>query len=315
MNNDAVIDREQAELYDRQIRLWGVEAQRRLQGSKVLVCGIRGLNLEVAKNLVLAGLNLVIQDSSNIFADDLSANFFFTNEDIGSKRADVACARIQDLNHYATVQSELRPLSELDDNFFNSFSVILLSDCLEEQALRINKLCHNNKSSFYWTESFGLEGLFLIDLGDSFEYKNDSEKNLTIEKISYPTLLDVLSKPWSQSVTKFSPLSITFIKFRIISIFRTINNGKYPNINDLQTIKTLTTDLLVQHALEPNLLSDNEIESICITSTLLNMSVCAVIGGFLAQEVIKATSHVGKPMMNVFVFSAIDCIGRTISIL
>ena len=37
----------QSELYDRQIRLWGFEAQRRLQESKIVICSIRGLNLEV----------------------------------------------------------------------------------------------------------------------------------------------------------------------------------------------------------------------------------------------------------------------------
>jgi ubiquitin-like 1-activating enzyme E1 A len=33
--------------YDRQIRVWGAEAQSRIKESKVLVCGLRGLNIEV----------------------------------------------------------------------------------------------------------------------------------------------------------------------------------------------------------------------------------------------------------------------------
>ncbi len=39
-------DRE-AEVYDRQIRLWGVEAQRRMQSSKVLLCGLTASVAEV----------------------------------------------------------------------------------------------------------------------------------------------------------------------------------------------------------------------------------------------------------------------------
>ena len=39
---------EESEVYDRQIRLWGVEAQRRMQSSKVLICGITALQAEVS---------------------------------------------------------------------------------------------------------------------------------------------------------------------------------------------------------------------------------------------------------------------------
>ena len=35
-----LLGEKQAELYDRQIRLWGVEAQAKMQSSKVLICGI-----------------------------------------------------------------------------------------------------------------------------------------------------------------------------------------------------------------------------------------------------------------------------------
>jgi L-fucose isomerase-like protein len=35
------------ERYDRQIRVWGAEAQARLQNSRVLICGLQNLNIEV----------------------------------------------------------------------------------------------------------------------------------------------------------------------------------------------------------------------------------------------------------------------------
>jgi hypothetical protein len=37
----------EAQRYDRQIRVWGAEAQSRIQSSRVLVCGMRCLNPEV----------------------------------------------------------------------------------------------------------------------------------------------------------------------------------------------------------------------------------------------------------------------------
>lgn len=40
------------------------------------------------------------------------------------------------------------------------------------------------------------------------------------------------------------------------------------------------------------------------------MPVCSIVGGFLSQEVVKAVSAVGVPMMNVFVFSLADGVGK-----
>eukprot|EP01032_Pedospumella_encystans_P027908 gene27908-31524_t len=36
----------EAQRYDRQIRVWGAEAQSRIQNSRVLVCGLSNMNVE-----------------------------------------------------------------------------------------------------------------------------------------------------------------------------------------------------------------------------------------------------------------------------
>ena len=40
---------EEAAVYDRQLRVWGVEAQQRMRSSKVLVLGCRGAAIEVRR--------------------------------------------------------------------------------------------------------------------------------------------------------------------------------------------------------------------------------------------------------------------------
>ena len=47
MSGESALSSTEAELYDRQIRLWGVEAQKRLRSAKVLVVGVSDVNLEV----------------------------------------------------------------------------------------------------------------------------------------------------------------------------------------------------------------------------------------------------------------------------
>jgi len=78
------ITEEEAALYDRQIRLWGADAQKRIRAANVLLAGFRGILTEVCKNLVLAGVNNVtILDQDPVQASDLGAQFFLREEDQG----------------------------------------------------------------------------------------------------------------------------------------------------------------------------------------------------------------------------------------
>ena len=163
-----MLSREETDRYDRQIRVWGAEAQTRIRDSVVFVAGLNGLHPEVIKNIVLAGesfadaqitqslirlltvsslqlgVSIVIQDTRNVTDDDLSSNFFLNINDVGKPMAAAALHRIQELNNYATVKVESRPLNDLNGNYFDQFNVILLSDYVQEaEALRINNFVRN----------------------------------------------------------------------------------------------------------------------------------------------------------------------------
>ncbi|XP_051632671.1 collagen alpha-1(I) chain-like isoform X2 [Manacus candei] len=70
------ISEEEAAQYDRQIRLWGLEAQKRLRASRVLLVGLRGLGAEVAKNLILAGVRgVTLLDHRQVSQDDPCSQF------------------------------------------------------------------------------------------------------------------------------------------------------------------------------------------------------------------------------------------------
>ena len=68
------------------------DAQNRIQKSKVLICGLRGLHVEVVKNIVLAGMNITIQDADPVKIQDLAHNFFLTESDVGKNvSASILC--------------------------------------------------------------------------------------------------------------------------------------------------------------------------------------------------------------------------------
>ena len=81
MRVDKEITEDEAALYDRQIRLWGVDAQKKILSSKVLLINMQGLGAEVAKNLVLSGINsLTLLDSNDVHEDDLNYNFLIRSK-------------------------------------------------------------------------------------------------------------------------------------------------------------------------------------------------------------------------------------------
>jgi ubiquitin-like 1-activating enzyme E1 A len=316
----------QSKLYDRQIRLWGQEAQSRMQSSRVLVCGFRGLHCEVVKNIVLAGISVVIQDSQLVQVEDLSANFFFTAEDIGVNRANAALARVQDLNGYTSVAAETRSVDDLPDDYFRQFSVVLTSEVTEQCALRINALCRTPTSTsssssssgssstntvFFWSGCFATEGWFICDFGDVFEYKNDPPNDKEIKAKAYPSLKDVLRIQWKDLVSKHFPISDTFIKSRLLSKFQDIySRSPIVSQEDAAAIKELSSRLLIENGLDIDTLDNSKLESLLQSNDGMVPVITPVIGGFLAQEVMKGVSRVGEPMRNIFVFTGEDCIAK-----
>src|SRR5271167_652730 len=71
-------------LYDRQLRLWGIEAQNRMRKANVLLITMKALGNEIAKNLVLAGIgSLTVMDSDVVTERDIESEFLVVEEDIG----------------------------------------------------------------------------------------------------------------------------------------------------------------------------------------------------------------------------------------
>ncbi len=212
------------EVYDRQIRLWGVEAQKRMQEARVLVCGVRGMNIEVLKNIILAGSNAVVIDDDNVVVDDLHSNYFLNEKDLGKNIAEATVVQLRNLNKFTTIEHRNIPISEIEDSYFENFTVVLISsDKIDDNlAIKINQLCRvsKNETGFFLSGSFGEEGWFLSDLGDNFRYKEDPPNNQEFKNKAFQSLQDIYSSNLSQFNTRLNPLSKTFVKSRIISLFK-----------------------------------------------------------------------------------------------
>ena len=59
----------------------------RMQNSSVLISGMKGLGMEIAKNVILSGVKSVtLHDTENVSMADLGSQFFLRESDIGINR-------------------------------------------------------------------------------------------------------------------------------------------------------------------------------------------------------------------------------------
>ncbi|MEM1873545.1 MAG: ThiF family adenylyltransferase, partial [Acidilobaceae archaeon] len=79
------------ERYDRQLRLFGVEAQEKLKKSRVLVVGLGGLGSPAAMYLAAAGVGeLVLVDSERVELSNLNRQVLYSTRDLGRLKTEVA---------------------------------------------------------------------------------------------------------------------------------------------------------------------------------------------------------------------------------
>ncbi|KAF8142524.1 hypothetical protein K438DRAFT_1418299, partial [Mycena galopus ATCC 62051] len=79
-------------------------AMKKMAASNVLIVGVQGLSVEIAKNIALAGVKAVtIFDPEPVTPQDLSSQFFRREEDISESYADATVPRLPELNAYVPV--------------------------------------------------------------------------------------------------------------------------------------------------------------------------------------------------------------------
>ncbi|KAF2457237.1 hypothetical protein BDY21DRAFT_345312 [Lineolata rhizophorae] len=158
-------------LYDRQIRLWGVKAQEQIRTANILLVSIKALASEVAKNLVLAGIgSLTIVDPEHVTEDDLGAQFFVTEDDVGKNRAEAAAPRIRKLNPRVAVHTHNIPLTTQPPSFFSSYQLVIACDLPFATLCAIDAAARLAGTPFYAGGAHGMYGFVFADLGAAHDF-------------------------------------------------------------------------------------------------------------------------------------------------
>eukprot|EP01132_Coremiostelium_polycephalum_P005670 gene5670-7056_t len=137
-------------LYSRQRYVLGDFAMSRLSKSDVFLSGLGGVGVEIAKNLILAGLkSITLHDTTPVTNDDLSTQFYIDESQYGKNRAIVSQHFLSELNPYVKVNTSQLSFDDilLDLSFLLQFKCVILTE----------------------SDSYGLFGWVFSDFGINFK--------------------------------------------------------------------------------------------------------------------------------------------------
>uniref|UniRef100_A0A8C1GMX9 SUMO-activating enzyme subunit 1 n=1 Tax=Cyprinus carpio TaxID=7962 RepID=A0A8C1GMX9_CYPCA len=328
---DNIISEEEAAQYDRQIRLWGLDAQKRLRGSRVLLVGLRGLGAEVAKNLILAGVKgLTLLDHEQVTEESRRAQFLIPVDADGQNQAQASLERAQLLNPMVEVKADTDAVESKPDYFFFQFDAVCLTRCSKDLMVRVDQLCASRNIKVFCGDVYGYHGYMFSDLGQEHHYveekpkvvkgsneandgpeakkpKVDPNETTMVKKtISFSSLKEALEVDWTNEKAK-SSLKRTpadYFLLQVLLKFRT-DKGRDPQpdsfAEDSQLLLQIRDDVLETMGLSSELLP-NTFVSYCFSEMA---PVCAVVGGVLGQEIVKALSQRDAPHRNFFFFDGL----------
>lgn len=316
----AAISEGEAAVYDRQLRLWGVEAQQRLLKSKVLIWGVEGCNVEVCKNLVLAGVPLVIRDHCLVSMEDVAFNYFLREEDLGKSRAACAAERIREMNPLCEVVCDMKAPEELEstdaqrDALQGTTMVCVTLGVLgwnTDQARAIDSTCRAVGSGFMLSVTCGELAFFFTDLHTHVVRERSSAQgsNATpaeaappAETIQFPALSDWLECSLAQM--KSDKVDSSFLLIALFLAFISKDRDAAKPEADVQFQEFC-------EGLIPGGVTVDGIETLASAFPLFFVEplvhVASVLGGLMAQEAIKAITHRDPPLVNSVCFNAHTC--------
>ncbi|GAN10669.1 SUMO-activating enzyme subunit 1 isoform X2 [Mucor ambiguus] len=314
------ISKDEAAIYDRQIRLWGLDAQQRIGKASILVAGMRALSDEVCKNIALAGVaSVTLLDHETVTEFDLGAQFFLTEASVGQNKAEAAAASIRNLNPRVQVIVDQQDIREKQAEYFESFSAVCLIHSEYDLISKVDKIRRDVKKPFYAADAFGWFGYIFCDLTEHAyiqEKKStphpNSKAQPTVEKIqhveTYSSLDDSLQKNWSDMRIKALKRRVSPLTFLMHMLFKfQRDHHRSPTNEDAQYLIENKAKYLADMGIDDTSVLDdrllNDLASLFDTEI---SPVAAIVGGILAQDILRTLSANELPIQNWFYYNGVD---------
>ncbi|KAH7182713.1 uncharacterized protein B0J16DRAFT_344199 [Fusarium flagelliforme] len=335
----ATVSAEEVALYDRQIRLWGMAAQAKIQSANILLITIKALADEIAKNLVLAGVgSLTLLDSATVTEADRGAQFLLPGDEdvIGQNRAQVTSAALRKLNPRVHIHVDEEGVKTKGPSYFAAYDIVIATDLDPESFNIINTATRLNCKAFYAAGCHGLYGFIFSDLIEHdyviqrdlgnvatstgpetrtrsiVDVQTRKEGPKTVESVTKRELYStwflasdvaVLPIEYTQSKRRLKSVTPALSCLRALWEFMQLQNGRVPsNREDLKMFTQIATQKHKALGLPSETLRPDFLRSFLQNLVSEVSPVAAILGGQLAQDVINVLGQTQQPIQNMVVF-------------
>ena len=285
--------------------------QIKISKAKVLYIHLTGVSSEVLKNLVLAGVRPVLCDARPYPQAILDTpSFFLESPSKKLKYASVAHAMqasVEELNPLlGTCEILDMPMEDISDAMFAEYDMVICSKVDMANAARIAKATTAGGGKFYLVDCFGWNGAAVVDLGPDHTYRMELSKSLsdlkTIE--TYVSVDEVWQVPLGDVTSRAdkTPPAV-WVNYRSILEYQARTNS-WPSADKADDFVKVIQDWVAEDPKlkDLDLFQVDALTKLATTATAEISPVCAVLGGVLGNEVIKAISGKGEPANNTLLF-------------
>lgn len=294
---------EEQALYDRQIRLWGEDAQRRLSASCVLLVCDTSLPLaqEVAKNILLAGIaKLAIQSLTSKPQTELDR--LRNGRGFLGKNAEDVIRALQEMNPLVNVSllpSDTEPtLSE--------FRVVCIISAPLKVELTLSDACREAGIAFLCGRTCGETGWIFVDAGDDYAHTAGEGTTSRTEHSHYVSYRSAIDARWGGEVRN---AQFGWHVVRTLLEFEHLNDRLPQDEADFVKIEELY-QYLCKNRSPAHIRSDIVLRAARSAQFVLP-PIAGIVGGLWGRETIKVISGKGAPLdgNNLFFFNAASNVG------
>lgn len=292
--------------------------QAKISKAKVLYVHLTGVSSEVLKNLVLAGVRPVLCDTRPYPDAILDTPSFFVAQ-VRQRRTQYASvahalqASVEELNPLLG-QCEIldKHVSDISEDMLKDYDMVICSHVGMADAARMAKATTSAGGKFYLVDCFGWNGVAVVDLGPEHTYRVEVNKTLSdLKKVeTHVSLEDLWNVPLGDVISKRvdkTPPHV-WMHYRAILEYHA-RTKSWPSADKANEFVKVVQQWIAEDA--PDLEELDSLQADALTklaSTALAevSAVCAVLGGVIGNEVIKAISGKGEPANNTLLLDGFE---------
>ncbi|KAK2964183.1 putative NEDD8-activating enzyme E1 regulatory subunit [Blattamonas nauphoetae] len=153
-------------VYDRQVRVWGANAQSLFENSHICLVNASASGTEALKSLILTGVGaFTVVDGAVVTEADLGKNFFVEEADLGKSRATSIVEHLKVHNLFLKPENAIAvhedpiKLLKTSPEFYSKFSLIIVSSCPSDILNEFTAFCANTDIILINVRNYGQLGI------------------------------------------------------------------------------------------------------------------------------------------------------------